>query len=267
MDRQERQRCREPHRQGVELEHRRLRRHRLQAVGDGAGRVRAVLLPPPGLERPDGLHQPSEPADGRRRSTSASSTRRRIRRSTGPTSRSRSTTTRTSTGRGRRRPSPRATPSPSTVNVPANTPYGMYEGSIVATKGSQSMIVPVAVTVAATAAQNADGSLASALNFGGTAVANAQASSLYNNGSIFGANDWTWRQESGDWRFFYYNVAQHRAGRDAVPVRHDVGRSDGHRPRLAPVRTDDADVRRRGLSAVAFSSIDTVGGSAERLSG
>ena len=34
-----------------------------------------------------------------------------------------------------------------------------------------------------------------------------RTNSLYNNGSIFGANDWTWRQESGDWRFFYFNVA------------------------------------------------------------
>ena len=106
------------------------------------------------------------------------------------------------------------------------------------------MIVPVAVTVAATAAQNTDGSLSSALNFGGTDVANAQSTSLYNNGSIFGANDWTWRQESGDWRFFYYNVAEPGARRDALPVRHDVGRPDGHRPRHAAVRADGPAVRR-----------------------
>ena len=28
----------------------------------------------------------------------------------------------------------------------------------------------------------------------------------YNNGSIFGANDWSWRAESGDWRFYYLDV-------------------------------------------------------------
>lgn len=93
-----------------------------------------------------------------------------------------------------------------TINVPSDAPFGMYEGSLVARNGSTSMVVPVAVTVAATAVQNADGSLASALTFGGTSVADAQTNSLYNNGSIFGANDWTWRQESGDWRFFYFNV-------------------------------------------------------------
>ena len=39
-----------------------------------------------------------------------------------------------------------------------------------------------------------------------TDVAEAQADLLYNNGSVFGANDWTWRAESGDWRFFFLDV-------------------------------------------------------------
>jgi hypothetical protein len=95
-----------------------------------------------------------------------------------------------------------------TINVPANAPSGMYEGSIVARNGSTSTVVPVAVTVAPTAPQAADGSLSSALTFGGSSVAAAQSDQLYNNGSIFGANDWTWREESGDWRFFYFNVAK-----------------------------------------------------------
>jgi hypothetical protein len=95
-----------------------------------------------------------------------------------------------------------------TVSVPAGTPSGMYEGAVVATKGSQRITVPVAVTVAPTIGQGTDGSISQALTFGGSDVAAAQAGSLYNNGSVFGANDWTWRQESGDWRFFYFNVAK-----------------------------------------------------------
>ena len=95
-----------------------------------------------------------------------------------------------------------------TLNVPSDTPAGMYEGTIVASKGSQRMTVPVSVTVAPTIQQNSDGSIAQALHFGGADVAAAQSSSLYNNGSIFGANDWTWREESGDWRFFWFNVAK-----------------------------------------------------------
>ena len=97
------------------------------------------------------------------------------------------------------------------IAVPAGTPYGMYSGGIVLTRSGDTMVVPVAVTVAATAAQDADGALTGALTFGGEEVAEAQSDSLYNNGSVFGANDWTWRAESGDWRFFYYDVPKEPA--------------------------------------------------------
>jgi hypothetical protein len=66
--------------------------------------------------------------------------------------------------------------------------------------------------VPATGTQTAAGSLSGSLALGGPAVARAQARLTYNNGSIFGANDWSWRAESGDWRFFYFDVP------NAVPV-------------------------------------------------
>ena len=94
------------------------------------------------------------------------------------------------------------------IDVPAGTPYGMYSGAIVLTNGDDSMVVPVEVAVAATVSQDPDGSITGALTFGGSDVADAQADLLYNNGSVFGANDWTWRAESGDWRFFYMDVPQ-----------------------------------------------------------
>jgi hypothetical protein len=37
-------------------------------------------------------------------------------------------------------------------------------------------------------------------------VATAQRNQLYNNGSVFDAKDWGWRAESGDWRFYYFDV-------------------------------------------------------------
>ena len=85
----------------------------------------------------------------------------------------------------------------------------MYDGALVASNGSDSMVVPVAVTVGATATQDASGNITQALTFGDTNLprtSRSQSNQLYNNGSFFGANDWTWRQESGDWRFFYFNV-------------------------------------------------------------
>ncbi len=92
------------------------------------------------------------------------------------------------------------------IDVPASTPYGMYSGAIVLTNGADSMVVPVSVAVAATAPLDGEGNITGALTFGGSDVAEAQADLLYNNGSVFGANDWTWRAESGDWRFFFLDV-------------------------------------------------------------
>ena len=84
----------------------------------------------------------------------------------------------------------------------------MYSGGIVLTNGSDSIVVPVSVAVAAQATQDATGALTGAIEFGGKDVAAAQRDSIYNNGSVFGASDWTWRAESGDWRFFYFDVPE-----------------------------------------------------------
>jgi hypothetical protein len=95
---------------------------------------------------------------------------------------------------------------PARLAVPPNTPYGMYEGAIKLSRNGDTMIVPVSVAVAATVAQDAAGNITGALTFGGAGVAAAQSGLPYNNGSVFGALDWTWRAESGDWRFFFYDL-------------------------------------------------------------
>ncbi len=92
------------------------------------------------------------------------------------------------------------------ITVPSDTPYGMYDGAIVVEGRGQKSIVPIAVTVAATAKQDSTGQLTEALSFGGAQVDAAQRDRLYNNGSVFDAKDWGWRAESGDWRFFYFDV-------------------------------------------------------------
>ena len=94
------------------------------------------------------------------------------------------------------------------ITVPPSTPFGMYSGAIQLRRGGDTMVVPLMVTVAATATQNASGQITGSLKFGGPAVEAAQRNLLYNNGSVFGANDWGWRAEAGDWRFFYYDVPQ-----------------------------------------------------------
>ena len=92
------------------------------------------------------------------------------------------------------------------IHVPNGTPAGMYEGAIVARRGTQQTVIPVSVTVAVQAAQDADGKLTGSLVFGGADVAADQANLPYSNATVFGANDWNWRAESGDWRFFYLDV-------------------------------------------------------------
>jgi hypothetical protein len=97
------------------------------------------------------------------------------------------------------------------ITVPSDAPYGMYEGAIVLTNGDDQIVVPVAVAVAATVELDEDGNIDGALEFGGADVAAAQDDLPYNNGSVFGANDWTWRAESGDWRFFFLDVPEEPA--------------------------------------------------------
>ena len=95
-----------------------------------------------------------------------------------------------------------------TVDVPEDAPYGLYEGAIVVQGHGQKTVVPVSVNVAATAQQDVDGQLTDSLVFGGSDVDQAQRKTLYNNGSVFDAKDWAWRAESGDWRFFYFDVPE-----------------------------------------------------------
>ncbi len=91
------------------------------------------------------------------------------------------------------------------ISVPDGTPYGMYEGAIELQNSRQDIIVPVSVAVAPTLVPDADGNLP-AVSFGGSDVASAQSNLQYNNGAVYGASDWTWREESGDWRFFFFDV-------------------------------------------------------------
>jgi hypothetical protein len=96
-----------------------------------------------------------------------------------------------------------------TVRVPSRTPYGMYDGALVLRRSGESTVVPISVAVAAQPEQDADGNLTgSALQFGGPRTAFRQRNLRYNNGSVFGATDWGWRAESGDWRFFFYDLAK-----------------------------------------------------------
>ena len=98
-----------------------------------------------------------------------------------------------------------------TMRVPRAAPYGMYDGALVLRREGARAVVPVAVAVAAETPQNRAGEVTGNLSFGGQEVAERQSISQYNNGAMFGANDLGWRAESGDWRFFFFDVPRRPA--------------------------------------------------------
>lgn len=79
---------------------------------------------------------------------------------------------------------------------PAQTPFGMYEGAIVASYGREEVVIPVTVAVAAEG---------TSMRFGNTGIPHNKGP-LYDNEYVFGYTDYTWRAESGDWRFFWTDV-------------------------------------------------------------
>ena len=95
-----------------------------------------------------------------------------------------------------------------TMTVPLGTKPGMYQGAVVLNKaGAKSIVVPTTVAVGATATQDATTKeITGSTVFGGPGQSTADE--LYDNGSVFGASDWTWRAESGDWRFFFLDVPE-----------------------------------------------------------
>ena len=95
-----------------------------------------------------------------------------------------------------------------TMSVPAGTKPGMYQGAVVLNKaGAKPIVVPTSVAVPAIATQDATTKeITGSSVFGGSGQSTTDE--LYDNGSVFGANDWTWRAESGDWRFFFLDVPE-----------------------------------------------------------
>ncbi len=80
-----------------------------------------------------------------------------------------------------------------TMTIPEDTAVGMYNGAIMVDGADMNAVVPVVANVAASSANFA---------FGGGRRSNTP----YDNGRVFGYNDWSWRAESGDWRFYFTDI-------------------------------------------------------------
>ncbi len=83
---------------------------------------------------------------------------------------------------------------PVRVDVPEDAPLGAYEGEYRIDDGTNVTIVPVGMTVAADGSNFQFGNVAGAID------------SIMPNAALLGYQDWNWRAESGDWRFFMTDV-------------------------------------------------------------
>lgn len=96
---------------------------------------------------------------------------------------------------------------PVTMNVPDSAAPGLYTGSLVIHTGSgkdtNEATVPISTTVLPSAARMSNGLMAAGNNSGGD---------TYDNGRMMGAFDWGWRDESGDWRFYFLDLPAAKAG-------------------------------------------------------
>ncbi len=81
------------------------------------------------------------------------------------------------------------------LDVPADAPVGVYEAQVRIDDGTNVSVVPVTVNVAADTFDFEFGDVPEALW------------SPMDNSMVFGGQDWSWRAESGDWRFFWTDAS------------------------------------------------------------
>lgn len=103
-----------------------------------------------------------------------------------------------------------------TVDVPADMPTGMYQAAIEVsdpgwmTYTEATTVIPVALAVVE--------AFSDGLTLGGYTSYNYDLDRPYNNGAVRGLHDWSWRPESGDWRFFMTDVINQAAVADVFPA-------------------------------------------------
>jgi hypothetical protein len=91
--------------------------------------------------------------------------------------------------------------------VPADAPLGTYEGEYRLSAVGTTTVVPVVITVAGRGAN---------ITYGGP----SPIEQLMDGSHVFGFQDWDWRAESGDWRFFATDVPASGLGTDALLIAH-----------------------------------------------
>ncbi len=83
-----------------------------------------------------------------------------------------------------------------TMAIPAGTPPGTFQGMITYGSGNPT-VIPVLAHVA---------SAGPTFSFGSASLSDPVGDAPYSNGHVYGAINWAYRYESGDWRFYYFDV-------------------------------------------------------------
>jgi hypothetical protein len=91
--------------------------------------------------------------------------------------------------------------------VPADAPLGTYEGEYRVSVAGTVTVVPVVITVAGDSA---------GVTYGGA----TPYEQLMDGSRVFGYQDWNWRAEAGDWRFFATDVPPSEAGTGTLLLAH-----------------------------------------------
>ncbi|MFN8423108.1 MAG: S8 family serine peptidase [Anaerolineae bacterium] len=143
-----------------------------------------------------------------------------------------------------------------TFTTPADAASGVWQGAIFAEYARMAGDVPVpapggyelpqrriTIPVVANVAQSYDWK--GAISLGGEKGMDADAS--YNNGAVRGQQNWNWRPESGDWRFFFVDAMK------AMPGTYWIFRTKWDEEED---RQTDVDTRIFGPSDDAFSNPD-----------
>jgi hypothetical protein len=80
------------------------------------------------------------------------------------------------------------------VSAPSDMPYGLYECAIELTSNNNVSSIPVVLNVAYSGDLTTD-----VVTLGGE----AKSDEMYDNSYMTGPADWSWREEAGDWRFYF----------------------------------------------------------------
>jgi hypothetical protein len=87
-----------------------------------------------------------------------------------------------------------------TVNVPPTAAVGVYSAMVILKDtGSNETVIPIVINVAGNSQDI-------------TFQEDTSNTSYYDNGRMYGGQDWSWRPEAGDWRFYFMDVP------DSTPI-------------------------------------------------